>query len=326
MISHQGNLLIQEAACTTLSNRVAANPELIQLIGEGDDNLLPLHRMVLAALNIHSGEIYVFRAACDAIYEMAIHSANLQKYLYAKGASSSIIKEMNANSHVADVQCWGCKALRALAYRNPYQAELMFVEDVFSVVHKTLTNFQNAAVLQECISLLVCLATDLPILLRQCVTKKIPELVLQIGEEHYESTVLVEVALEAMGGCFLTFCFVIIDIKIEINDSIYDLPFFNLVFEYLSFACNDVMTFFFPCYSFVALFASSEVQQLLHFDSVRSIRKILDRHIDLASIQVKGCVIIQLVNGDLQFISNVSVFQEIVEILRNSMIRSVVFR
>ena len=199
MIKHQENLQIQEAACMTLSNRVAANPELIKLIGEGDDHLLPLHRTVLAALNIHSGDIYVFRAACEAIYEMAIHSPDLQKYLYAKGASSSIIKEMTANSNEIDVQCWGCKALRALAYKNPYQAELMFIEDVLSVIYQTLKTFQNVSVLQECIGLLVCLATDLPILLRQCVTKKIPELVLRIGEENYESAVMVEIVLEAIG-------------------------------------------------------------------------------------------------------------------------------
>ena len=72
-----------------------------------------------------------------------------------------------------------------------------------------------------------------------------------------------------------------------------------------------------------ALFASSEVQQLLHNDSVRSIRKMLDRHVDVAAIQIKGCVIIQLVNGDLQFISNLSVFEEIVDVLRNTMTRSV---
>ena len=200
MIKHQENLQIQEAACMTLSNRIAANPELIKLIGEGDDNLLPLHRTVLAALNIHSGDIYVFRAACEAIYEMAINSTDLQKYLFAKGASSSIIKEMTTNSNEVDVQWWGCKALRALAHKNPYQAELMFIEDILSVIYQTLKTFKNVSVLQECIGLLVCLATDLPIMLRQCVMKEIPQLILRIGEENFESPIMVEIVLEAIGN------------------------------------------------------------------------------------------------------------------------------
>ena len=52
----------------------------------------------------------------------------------------------------------------------------------------------------------------------------------------------------------------------------------------------------------------------------------LDQHIDVASIQIKGCVIIQLVNGDLQFISNLSVFEEIVDVLRNTMSRLVLLQ
>ena len=204
MITHQENLQIQEAACITLSNRLAANPELIKLIGEGDDNrLLPLHRTVLAALNIHSGDIYVFRAACEAIYEMAINSTDLQKNLFTKGASGSIIKEMINNSNEVDVQCWGCKALRALAHKNPYQAELMFIEDILSIIYQTLKTFKNVAVLQECISLLVCLATDVPIMLRQCVMKEIPQLILRIGEENFESPLMVEIVLEAIGNIFI---------------------------------------------------------------------------------------------------------------------------
>jgi hypothetical protein len=200
MINHTDNLQVQEAACLTLSNRLAASPSLTQLIGEGEDHLLPLHLTVFAALNIHAGNSYVFRAACEAIYEMCTHSKELQQYFYTKGASSSIIKEMRACSDDVDVHRWGCKALRSLAYNNPFQVELMFYEEVLSVIYEDMKLFSSEVnVLMEVIGLLVCLATDLEIVLRQCMTIKIPELILKIAKEHCDFPSLIETALEAIG-------------------------------------------------------------------------------------------------------------------------------
>ncbi|XP_066910752.1 leucine-rich repeat serine/threonine-protein kinase 2-like isoform X2 [Clytia hemisphaerica] len=267
MIAHQGNVQVQEAACLTLSSRLASKPELINLIGEGEDHLLPLHGTVLSALNIHAGNVYVFRAACEAIYQLSIHSSDLQKYLYYKGASASIIREMKNNTNASDVIGSGCKALRALGLNNPYQHELMFVaEDVLSVIYETLKTFREETVLQECIGLLVCLATDLPIVLHQCMAMKIPDMILKIADNNFESQRLVEITLEA-----------------------------------------------------IALFCSSEEQQLLHIDCVRSLRRIMEHHVQIASIQIKVCVIMQLINADIHFISNSAVFQEIVDVLIQAM-------
>lgn len=262
MINHKENIKVQEAACLTLSHRLAANPDLTSLIGEGEDHLLPLHLTVLAALNIHANNIYVFRAACEAISEMSIHSKELQQYLYTKGASASIIKEMKCNKGEVEVHGWGCRALRCLALKNPYQEELMFIEDVLSVIYENMKTFREVNVLKENIGLLVCLATDLQIVLRQCMALKIPELILRIMDDKMENAELVETALEA-----------------------------------------------------IALFTSSEEQQLLHIDCVRTIRKVLKRHEDNASIQLKGCIITQLINADLHFIAKKDVLKEIIAIL-----------
>ena len=117
---------------------------------------------------------------------------------------------MKNNSHASDVIGSGCKALRALGLNNPYQQELMFVaEDVLSVIYETLKTFSEVAVLQECIGLLVCLATDLPIVLRQCMTMKIPDIILKIAENNFQSERLVEITLEAIGEkiCFFLLLF-----------------------------------------------------------------------------------------------------------------------
>ena len=200
MINHTDNLQVQENACLTLSNRVAATPSLTKLIGEGEDHLLPLHLTVFAALNIHAGNTYVFRAACEAIYEMCKHSKELQQYFHMKGASSSIIKEMRACPGDVDVHRWGFKALRSLAYNNPFQVELMFYEEVLSVIYEDMKVFSSDVnVLKEGIGLLVCLATDLEIVLRQCMAMKIPELLLKIMKEHCDFPSFIETSLEAIG-------------------------------------------------------------------------------------------------------------------------------
>lgn len=204
MVNHQDNAQVQEAACRALTNRIKTNPSLVNLIGEGDDHMLPLHMTVLAALNIHStNDIYVFQAACGAIYQMAINSKTLRKLLYTKGASSSIIKEMKINKGEVEVHGSGCHALRSLAFNNPYQEELLYIEDVLTLLNENMRTFEDENVLKECIGLLVCMATDLQIVLRQLMNLKMPELVMKIALDHAQSSELVEMALEAIGKYIL---------------------------------------------------------------------------------------------------------------------------
>lgn len=201
MINHQDNARVQEAACRALTNRLLNNPSLANLIGENDEHMLPLHSTVLAALNIHaSDDVYVFQASCNAIHAMAINSPVLQKLFYVKGASSFILKEMKENPDEVDIQGWGCYALRALALNHPFQEELMFIEGILALVCENLFRFTESRVLTESIGLLICLATDMPIVERQCVTINLPEVIMNIAMQNAaNSEELVETALEAIG-------------------------------------------------------------------------------------------------------------------------------
>ena len=215
MITHQDVAEVQEAACHALSARISSNPSVCNLIGEGSDRLLPIHSVVLAALNIHSKDVYVFQAACCAIYEMAFHGKVLQQYLVAKGAYVSIIREMRDHVNDIEIHGWGCYALRALAFRNPYQEELMFKYDILSLLEENLKSFKNLTVLQECIGLLACLATDLEIVRRQCMHTKIPELILRTATENAHAEELVEMALEAIGMIYILF----VDLKLSFSQN-----------------------------------------------------------------------------------------------------------
>ena len=199
MITHLDNRQVQQAACCSLSKGIAVNPSLCILIGEESDHLLPLHSSVLAALSIHIKDVYVFQAACCAIYEMAIHSKNLQQYLVSKGAYVTIIEEMRESPGDIEIHSWGYHVLRALSFQNPHQKELMFRYDIQSDIEKDLMLFCDEIVLKECIALLVCLATDLEIVKRQCVNLRIPEQILTIMTQNVTSEDLVLMSLEAIG-------------------------------------------------------------------------------------------------------------------------------
>lgn len=209
MILHQDNAQVQQAACQALSSRIASNPSVCNFIGEESASLLPLHSSVLAALNIHSKDVFVFQASCSAIFQMAVHSKVLQQYLVAKGAYVSIIKEMRALVNDVEIHGWGCHALRALAFRNPYQEELMYKYDILTILAENLKFFTNLTVLKESTGLLACLATDLEIVKRQSVYLRIPDIILRIAVENVFCEDLVEMALEAIGMCifFLSFLF-----------------------------------------------------------------------------------------------------------------------
>ncbi|XP_057306115.1 leucine-rich repeat serine/threonine-protein kinase 2-like isoform X1 [Hydractinia symbiolongicarpus] len=198
MISHQDNAQVQQAACQALSSRIASNPSVCNFIGEESASLLPLHSSVLAALNIHSKDVFVFQASCSAIFQMAVHSKVLQQYLVAKGAYVSIIKEMRALVNDVEIHGWGCHALRALAFRNPYQEELMYKYDILTILAENLKFFTNLTVLKESTGLLACLATDLEIVKRQSVYLRIPDIILRIAVENVFCEELVEMALEAI--------------------------------------------------------------------------------------------------------------------------------
>lgn len=79
---------------------------------------------------------------------------------------------------------------------------------------------------------------------------------------------------------------------------------------------------FLPLY--LALFTSAEENQLFRLDHIKNIRFLLLTNHEHERIQIKGCIIMQLINSNMDFISNPLVTFEITNVIRDAMNRWVV--
>ena len=103
MVTHQDDPQVQEVACRAVSRLLDKDPSVVDRIGE-DENQLSLHSCVLAALNIHLGDQYVFQTACNALHDLALNSTQLQDFLVAKGTYVTIVDHMRDNKENAGIQ------------------------------------------------------------------------------------------------------------------------------------------------------------------------------------------------------------------------------
>ena len=103
MITHQDDPHVQEVACRAISSILERDPSVVARIGEEEDQL-SLHNCVLAAMNIHLQDPYVFQTACSALHDLARASARLQQFLVAKGTYVTIVDHMRDNIENAGIQ------------------------------------------------------------------------------------------------------------------------------------------------------------------------------------------------------------------------------
>ena len=103
MAYHQDDPKIQEAACRAVTNLLNNDPSVVDRIGE-DEHQLSLHSCVLAALNIHVNDQYVFQSACCALHDLAFNSTQLQDFLVAKGTFVTLVDHMRCNQESTRIQ------------------------------------------------------------------------------------------------------------------------------------------------------------------------------------------------------------------------------
>ena len=115
MVTHQDDPKVQEVACRAVSTLLESDPSVISRIGE-DVNQLSLHSCVLAAMNIHIQDEYVFQSACSALHDLAFNSTQLQDFLVAKGTYVTIMDNMRDNKENAGIQVGVLSILIQLFY------------------------------------------------------------------------------------------------------------------------------------------------------------------------------------------------------------------
>ena len=103
MVTHPDDPKVQEVACRAVSTLLESDPSVIDRIGEDEDQL-SLHSCVLAAMNIHLPDEYVFQSACSALHDLAFNSTQLQDFLVAKGTYVTIIDNMRDNKNNVGIQ------------------------------------------------------------------------------------------------------------------------------------------------------------------------------------------------------------------------------
>lgn len=105
MVTHQDDPHVQEVACRAVSRLIDHDPSIVVRIGEEEDQL-SLHNCVLAAMNIHLQDHFVFQAACSALHDMAMESNSLQQLIVAKGTYVTIVDHMRENKENPGIQVW----------------------------------------------------------------------------------------------------------------------------------------------------------------------------------------------------------------------------
>ena len=103
MAYHQDDPKIQEAACRAVTKLLNKDPSVVGRIGE-EEHQLSLHSCVLAALNIHVDDQYVFQSACCALHDLAFNSTQLQDFLVAKGTYVTLVDHMRDNRENSRIQ------------------------------------------------------------------------------------------------------------------------------------------------------------------------------------------------------------------------------
>uniref|UniRef100_A0A4W3IWU5 non-specific serine/threonine protein kinase n=1 Tax=Callorhinchus milii TaxID=7868 RepID=A0A4W3IWU5_CALMI len=112
---HKENQEVQEAACWALNNLLMYQNDLHEKFGD-DETRFPVHRLVMAAMLLHSTSKEVFQASANALATLADQSVRIRKLLLAKGIHINILDLMKKHSDCCDVLESACKVLNKLFF------------------------------------------------------------------------------------------------------------------------------------------------------------------------------------------------------------------
>ncbi|XP_072327748.1 leucine-rich repeat serine/threonine-protein kinase 2 isoform X1 [Scyliorhinus torazame] len=122
--SFKENAKVQEAACWALYNLLLHQNDLHAKFAD-EEACYPVHRMVMAAMLLHSNSKEVFRAAANVLATLAAQSAQVRKLLLAKGIHMNILDLMKKHSDSCDVLESACKFLNKLFLGSTLSLDIM---------------------------------------------------------------------------------------------------------------------------------------------------------------------------------------------------------
>ncbi|XP_041059459.1 leucine-rich repeat serine/threonine-protein kinase 2 isoform X1 [Carcharodon carcharias] len=122
--SFKENAKVQEAACWALYNLLLYKNDLHTKFGD-EEACYPVHRLMMAAMLLHSNSKEVFQAAANALATLADKSVQVRKLLLAKGIHINILDLMKKYSDSCDVLESACKLLNKLFLGSTLSLDIM---------------------------------------------------------------------------------------------------------------------------------------------------------------------------------------------------------
>ncbi|CAH1266221.1 MFHAS1 [Branchiostoma lanceolatum] len=198
LTNHASDPAVQEAGCRSLCKLLEHHPDLIKHIGE-EDNEMPVHSAVLAAIMMHGEDQYVFKVACEAIYHLTAEWEPLQTLLMNKGAYLSILNYMGHHATIPGAQQFGCRALRGLTLLNDEHKQKLAEVSALSLVVSALKRFRDDVGVQEEAIGVISTMSDVAIVRHQCIIEKVHTVVLDSMNKFLLSRDIQDLGLEALG-------------------------------------------------------------------------------------------------------------------------------
>ena len=122
----------------------------------------------------------------------------------SKGIYLHILKTLSNQKDVAEVQEWGLRALRALCQDRSDFKDLLLPLGLLSYSINAIYQYpKDVGVQEEAFGTLACLASDLKVVQHQCIVEKVHIKVLLAMQNHQQSELLVEMALELLGKFYI---------------------------------------------------------------------------------------------------------------------------
>ncbi|XP_077982302.1 leucine-rich repeat serine/threonine-protein kinase 2-like [Glandiceps talaboti] len=113
MEKHEDRESLQEAACNLLSTLLRQPSQLINYIGE-NENQVAIHIDVFACLMYHAGSTKIFLQVCNIVYALASENERISSRLMEQGVYVPILHGLQRFQENQRIQLAGWKALRGL--------------------------------------------------------------------------------------------------------------------------------------------------------------------------------------------------------------------
>ncbi|XP_067860922.1 leucine-rich repeat serine/threonine-protein kinase 2 isoform X2 [Heptranchias perlo] len=121
---YKANKEVQEAACWALNNLLMYQNDLHTKFGD-EETCYPVHRLMMAAMLLHSTSKEVFQAAANALATLADQNVQIRKVLLKKGIHINILDIMKKHSDSCDVLESACKFLNKLFLGSSLSLDVM---------------------------------------------------------------------------------------------------------------------------------------------------------------------------------------------------------